>query len=174
MENEIPTKDEQSGITSSVEKPPDTEEPLEKDKQNEPPTAKSSLNPSKHASSTKPQVVYTPADPSIPIPAGRIVDDSTRGTLFWEVFEKDLVEEEGDTSDSERQDTTALESTDDGNWTTPFKIKWLSPQGKRLPFSRVRSLRNSFNKNRFLKNARDGTEVDPLVGRKVIDMFHQV
>lgn len=32
-----------------------------------------------------PRVYLTAANPAIPIPAGRIVDDSTRGTLFWEI-----------------------------------------------------------------------------------------
>ncbi|GAA5908436.1 uncharacterized protein JCM6883_005546 [Sporobolomyces salmoneus] len=43
--------------------------------------------------------------------------------------------------------------------------------GTRLPFSRTRHIRNSFNGNREIKVSRDGTEVEPTAGQALIDEF---
>ena len=40
-----------------------------------------------------PQIHPTVAQPQIPIPAGRIVDDSARGILFWEASTCDAVQD---------------------------------------------------------------------------------
>lgn len=177
------------------------------------------------AAAALPRVVHTAANPLIPIPAGRIVDDSSRGTLFWEIVEdpveKTKTEEateqdadekverdqevgdgaktasesikcdaststNGDSDNSAKTDdkvdrgkTSSKEDTfeasfdNDSNWTIPFKVEWLSPPGKTVPFYKVRSIRNAYNKNRYLKIARDGTEVEPSVAKKLVDMFHE-
>ena len=52
----------------------------------------------------------------------------------------------------------------------PFRIQWLSTE--RVPFHRTRGLRNPWNANREVKIARDGTEIEPSVGRKLIALFH--
>lgn len=120
-----------------------------------------------------PRIFPTAANPSIPIPAGRIVDDSSRGILFWEV---------GDSKESKykNNDATTQKNNDDdddtitaNNWTVPFKVQWLSPPNVTVPFYKVRALRNPYNKNKFLKIARDGTEIEPTVGRKLVNMFHE-
>lgn len=125
-----------------------------------------------------PRVYPTNANPSISLPAGRIVDDSSRGILFWEVEED---KNPLPTDESQYHDTTKSNDDHDddddsitaNNWTIPFKVQWLSPANKTVPFYKVRTMRNSYNKNKLLKIARDGTEIEPTVGRKLLEMFHE-
>lgn len=105
-------------------------------------------------------------------PKGRIIDDSARGTIFWEAER-----EEADSADEEESDTSSSKAgeLDDGNakaWGKPFKLEWLSTT--RLPFYRTRGLRNPWNSNREVKIARDGTELEPSVGRRLIGLFNRV
>ncbi|KAH6612640.1 YT521-B-like domain-containing protein [Boeremia exigua] len=104
-------------------------------------------------------------------PRGRIIDDSARGTIFWEA---ELSESEG-----EEEATVKVEPQTDGDspvvaqsWGKPFKVEWLS--ANRLPFYRTRGLRNPWNANREVKIARDGTELEPSVGERLIQMFHRL
>ena len=158
------------------------------------------------AAPSVPRLYPTAANSTIPIPAGRIVDDSSRGILFWEVTES--VPKHGSAADkqargrnresksshsksnknnnddndyneyydkknaSNKNSNSNLDSSTANNWTIPFKVQWLSPPGKTVPFSKVRTMRNPYNKNRFLKIARDGTEIEPTVGRKLLELFH--
>jgi hypothetical protein len=94
------------------------------------------------------------------IPKGHIVQDFDRGSIFWEVERYD---EDDDTSSngSVQEDTQSR-----GN---PFKVEWISTT--RLPFYRTRGLRNPWNSNRFVKVARDGTELETTVGRKLVQLF---
>lgn len=114
---------------------------------------------------------------SIPTPAtewaprGRIIDDSARGTIFWEAELSD--------SDGEEETTEKVETQVDGDppvvaqsWGKPFRVEWLS--ANRLPFYRTRGLRNPWNANREVKIARDGTELEPGVGERLIQMFHRL
>ena len=111
---------------------------------------------------------------SIPTPAteyapkGRIIDDSARGTIFWEA---ELTESEGEEDQQDKEDGQV-----DGeapavaqSWGKPFRIEWLSTT--RLPFYRTRGLRNPWNANREVKIARDGTELEPGVGERLLQMF---
>ena len=116
-------------------------------------------------------------------PKGRIIDDSARGTIFWEAepIEEELVriidQEIHDPGDVEKTD----EHTDDAEDTAlsseaqafgkPFKIEWISTN--RLPFYRTRGLRNPWNANREVKIARDGTEIETSVGRRLVQMFQK-
>jgi hypothetical protein len=43
----------------------------------------------------------------------------------------------------------------------------------RLPFYRTRGLRNPWNSNREVKIARDGTELEPGIGAKLLQLFHR-
>lgn len=128
---------------------------------------------------------------SIPTPAtefapkGRIIDDSARGTIFWEADTEDgdngptmdgELEEDGATKDAEgaeteaeAEDAAALSETQ--SFGKPFKIEWLSTN--RLPFYRTRGLRNPWNANREVKIARDGTELETSVGKRLIQMFQK-
>ena len=130
---------------------------------------------------------------SIPTPAtetapkGRIIDDSARGTIFWEA-ESDgsersaspIAEGPSDPLDpSTNTETGGNERELDDQPTQPtgtvqafgkpFKIEWKSTN--RLPFYRTRGLRNPWNSNREVKIARDGTELETSVGRRLIQMF---
>lgn len=104
-------------------------------------------------------------------PRGRIIDDSARGTIFWEA---DLSDEEEDVSDRTSIKQTTSEDGLLGSaqvWGKPFKIEWLSTN--RLPFYRTRGLRNPWNANREVKIARDGTELETGVGKRLVQMFHR-
>ncbi|KAK2593383.1 hypothetical protein QQS21_008914 [Conoideocrella luteorostrata] len=112
-----------------------------------------------------------PTEASEYIPKGRIIDDSARGTIFWEAEHDDS--EAG--SDIESETTSDRSHTTDEEskiWGKPFKLEWLSTI--RLPFYRTRGLRNPWNSNREVKIARDGTELEPSVGRRLIGMFNRV
>jgi hypothetical protein len=50
---------------------------------------------------------------------------------------------------------------------TNFKLEWLCVD--RVPFRSVRHLRNAWNFGKEIKISRDGTELDPLTGKRLID-----
>jgi len=109
-------------------------------------------------------------------PRGRIIDDSARGTIFWEV-ERDDVDDEESPDDEETSKSGDQDGEVDGDagakaWGKPFKLEWLSTT--KLPFYRTRGLRNPWNSNREVKIARDGTELEPNVGRRLISLFNRV
>ena len=132
---------------------------------------------------------------SIPTPAtetapkGRIIDDSARGTIFWEAESEgsdrsaspiaegpsdplDPATEpaksgaEGETHDEPTQPESTVQA-----FGKPFKLTWVSTN--RLPFYRTRGLRNPWNSNREVKIARDGTELETSVGARLVQMFHR-
>jgi hypothetical protein len=115
---------------------------------------------------------------SIPTPAtewaprGKIIDDSARGTIFWEaeLSETDSEEDTMEKDEVPRIDGDALATAQ--SWGKPFKIEWISTN--RLPFYRTRGLRNPWNANREVKIARDGTELEPSVGERLLQMFHRM
>ncbi|MCJ1309183.1 hypothetical protein MMC25_002840 [Agyrium rufum] len=116
-----------------------------------------------------------PTQPTEHAPKGRIIDDSARGTIFWEADPTSqglLGEDDGDkeVSGDEVGDATP-EPTDANSFGKPFKIEWVSTN--RLPFYRTRGLRNPWNANREVKIARDGTELETSVGRRLVQMFHR-
>ncbi|KAI9714485.1 MAG: hypothetical protein M1820_000446 [Bogoriella megaspora] len=111
-------------------------------------------------------------------PKGRIIDDSARGTIFWEADRSDDEEEQLQTDDVVDESKLTTEGGSSPNitasqdWGKPFKLEWLSTQ--RLPFYRTRGLRNPWNANREVKIARDGTELEPTIGRRLIQMFQRM
>ena len=122
-----------------------------------------------------PKAIPTPATATAP--KGRIIDDSSRGTIFWEAeseleseveFENEEDEGTGKSVDADYQEET---TTFEKAWGKPFRIEWLSTN--RLPFFRTRGLRNSWNANREVKIARDGTELETSVGRRLLETFHR-
>lgn len=131
-------------------------------------------------SAPAPEVLDTTDVPkSIPTPAtefapkGRIIDDSARGTIFWEADLTDSESEEVDTNNN--QEVGSVDG--DGpavaqSWGKPFRIEWISTN--RLPFYRTRGLRNPWNQNREVKIARDGTELETSVGERLVQMFHRL
>ena len=101
-------------------------------------------------------------------PKGRIVDDLARGTVFWEA---ELFPDEE--AESDAKSDKSVEEPEEGeqqSFGKPFRIEWVCVE--RLPFYRTRGLRNPWNANREVKIARDGTEIEPSVGRKLTQLFH--
>lgn len=123
-----------------------------------------------------------PTDPTEFAPRGRIIDDSARGTIFWEAIWDDKTASDAGQDDegsngSAGGETGSVHSGQDSNmsepkaWGKPFRLEWLSTT--RLPFFHTRGLRNSFNSNREVKIARDGTEIEPTVARTLIGKFYR-
>ena len=52
-------------------------------------------------------------------------------------------------------------------WGREFKIEWIRTE--RLPFHRTRHLRNPWNHDREVKVSRDGTELEPTVGERLLE-----
>jgi hypothetical protein len=126
--------------------------------------------------SSAPKSIPTPATATAP--KGRVIDDSARGTIFWEADRSDG-EDDGAISGVEEVDNRVTGHDDSSpspanspEWGKPFKLEWISTQ--RLPFYRTRGLRNPWNANREVKIARDGTELEPTVGRRLIQMFQRL
>ncbi|CAG7953774.1 unnamed protein product [Penicillium salamii] len=95
-------------------------------------------------------------------PQGRIIDDSARGTIFWEV--------ESNEDDTHSEKSVEPDDPEEQTFGKPFRIEWVSTT--RVPFHRTRGLRNPWNANREIKIARDGTEIEPTIGRKLVQLFH--
>jgi len=102
-------------------------------------------------------------------PKGYIIDDSARGTIFWEAEPDEDIERKDSGDEATAAETTDLD-VDQQNLGHPFKIEWLSAE--KIPFHRARGLRNPWNQNREVKIARDGTEIEPSVGRRLANLFH--
>lgn len=145
----------------------------------EDPAAAIEFAPKVHSTSDLdlPKIITTEATEHAP--KGRIIDDSARGTIFWEVYRDDSENESeneseaGSTKDA-RADAgpeTGMDEEGAKTWGKPFKLEWLSVT--RLPFYKTRGLRNSWNSNREVKIARDGTELEPSIGRKLIGLFNK-
>lgn len=125
---------------------------------------------------------YTVEDPELPkaiptpetefVPKGRIIDDSARGTIFWEVERGDEEEGDEDDSGSNRSGQDGEPSSPSKAWGKPFQVEWVSTT--RLPFYRTRGLRNPWNSNREVKIARDGTELETAIGRRLLGLFHRL
>jgi hypothetical protein len=115
--------------------------------------------------------IPTPA--TVTAPKGHIIDDSARGTIFWEA---DVEEEEGQRAEEPGNTSGEGEGAEPSSFNpqafgNSFRIEWLSTE--RLPFYRTRGLRNPWNSNREVKIARDGTELEPSVGKRLVSMFHR-
>ena len=126
-----------------------------------------------------PNKIPTPA--TIHAPRGYVIDDSARGTIFWEAETTEDptattetatdAEEPSGTEAQAQQETEAQAAGETQSFGKPFRIEWMSTE--KLPFYRTRGLRNPWNANREIKIARDGTELEPTVGRRLVAMFHR-
>lgn len=135
----------------------------------------------------QPKAIPTPATATAP--RGRIIDDSARGTIFWEAEDNEastnatLPNDTSDDSKAKNKDKAEAPTTretdansgesenEDENktWGKPFNLEWISTA--KVPFWKTRGLRNAWNAGREVKIARDGTELETLVGRRLIGMF---
>ncbi|KAI6156487.1 YT521-B-like domain-containing protein [Pisolithus thermaeus] len=61
----------------------------------------------------------------------------------------------------------ATKGQDTSSWGETFRVEWLCTQP--LPFQKTRHLRNPWNHDREIKVSRDGTELEPGVGQRLID-----
>ena len=121
-----------------------------------PPTSKQSL-------AYAPKVLRTLATKTAP--KGRIVEDFARGSCFWEA-------ETSGEGEPALQEVDSDEDAPIADGFNSFAIEWISTT--KLPFHRTRGLRNPWNSNREVKIARDGTELEPTVGRRLLHMFDGV
>ncbi|KAK9430666.1 YT521-B-like domain-containing protein [Lipomyces doorenjongii] len=180
--SEESSKHEYAGTEEKAEQPPEVEEDEDEplisgtasDASSATTTAASSVAAQivqqQHQSTDLPKTTYTPATATSP--AGRIIDDSSRGTIFWEVISEPSTSDTAPPSAASSStapvspisDTSVLKS-----WGTPFKVTWISTT--RVPFFKTKGLKNAWNANRDIKIARDGTELEPSVGRKLLQLF---
>ncbi|EAW11792.1 putative YT521-B-like splicing factor [Aspergillus clavatus NRRL 1] len=146
------------------------------------------------------ELTVIPTQATVTAPAGRIIDDSARGTIFWEADSSED-DDDGDRDGDGRQEDVENRGEEGGGGDEndcgadafrpgksvidlgeesaesgfnsigrPFRVQWLSAE--RVPFHRTRGLRNPWNANREVKIARDGTEIEPSVGERLIQLFH--
>lgn len=137
-----------------------------------------SVKPTKTVSTSADVPLTIPTAATSSAPRGHIIDDSARGTIFWEAESTLLTPQSavdgasGDAGETSGEDSGhSPQESQQTSFGKPFKITWQSTE--RLPFYRTRGLRNPWNANREVKIARDGTELEPTVGRKLIGMFEQ-
>ena len=140
----------------------------------------------------QPNTTITPA--SATAPRGRIIDDSARGTIFWEADpvangDEDSGSGTGNGSNnsggnsggnegagSDEESPSPPLAGDGGGagvggaaWGKPFSVEWESM--RRVSFFRTRGLKNAWNAGREVKIARDGTEIETRAGRRLIGLF---
>ncbi|KAF4340248.1 hypothetical protein FBEOM_5847 [Fusarium beomiforme] len=139
---------------------------------NEDPAAAIEFAPTAQATSDLDLPKAIPTEATEQAPKGRIIDDSARGTIFWEADRGDVDAVSDAESEASSTKSNAGEEVATKTWGKPFKLEWLSTS--RLPFYRTRGLRNPWNSNREVKIARDGTELEPSVGRRLIGLFNRV
>lgn len=128
-----------------------------------------------------PKAIYTA--PTETAPRGRIIDDSARGTIFWEALGDEMTAVDASGSDvgsggGGKKTTVEWEWEEFAAGRTvpkasgkPFKVEWLSTT--RLSFHRTKGLRNNLNSGREVKIARDGTELEESAGQRMVQMFHE-
>lgn len=140
----------------------------------EDPAAAIEFAPTSQATSDLDLPKAIPTEATEQAPKGRIIDDSARGTIFWEAEreESEALSDAESESEMSSGKSNSAEETDAKTWGKPFKLEWLSTS--RLPFYRTRGLRNPWNSNREVKIARDGTELEPSVGRRLVGLFNRV
>ena len=115
-----------------------------------------------------PKAIYTAATETAP--KGRIIDDSGRGTIFWEALDDDEQDSDVERDRGDAEDTASGKAVSKA-WGKPFKVEWISTS--RVPFYRTRGLRNILNSGREVKVARDGTELEENAGKRLIQMFQR-
>lgn len=64
------------------------------------------------------------------------------------------------------QEPDQPQSTRNDSWGTPFRVQWIRTE--RLPFARLKRLRNPWNYDREVKISRDGIELEPNTGEALL------
>jgi hypothetical protein len=93
-----------------------------------------------------------------------------------EVEEREVshpIVDEGETGAQQQQQRAVPEEEDREReaWGDSFAIEWISTV--KLPFQRTRHLRNPWNHDREVKVSRDGTELEPTVGEKLLGEWEE-
>lgn len=72
----------------------------------------------------------------------------------------------------EGDERTPPRQSSSDSWGKPFRVEWIRTDP--LPFQRVKKLRNPWRDNRQVKVSRDGTELEPGVGRQLLDEWNHL
>jgi hypothetical protein len=81
--------------------------------------------------------------------------------------EHDVAEDDIDDQPKAVSDVPTRDDGTGSGWDRPFRIEWIRTDA--LPFFRTRQVRNPWNHGREVKVSRDGTELEPTVGRQLLD-----
>ena len=73
---------------------------------------------------------------------------------------------------SHQQQQQQEEGKNEDSWGDCFAVEWIST--RKLPFNRTRHIRNPWNHDREVKVSRDGTELEPTVGQKLLDEWDKL
>jgi hypothetical protein len=100
---------------------------------------------------------------------GHSRDERTRATIFWDAM---LVKDEGEQAPANQVDELGERALEAMGFALckSFQVKWVSTN--RVPFYRTRGLRNAWNANREVKIAQDGAQLEPSIGKSLIQLFH--
>lgn len=111
-------------------------------------------------------------DPMAPVRAMRSTGGKSAGSASLHSLEK--VEERAEEPDDDVQEFTSHQREEKGEdtWGDCFAVEWIST--RKLPFNRTRQFRNPWNHDREVKVSRDGTELEPTVGQKLLDEWHKL
>ena len=116
-------------------------------------------------------------DPSAPVRAMRSKkgESGSGGTLLHSLEKVDDRAEELD--DAQEPNTISHEQGEEEEkeeelWGDCFAVEWISTE--RLPFNRTRQFRNPWNRDREVKVSRDGTELEPTVGQRLLDEWNAI
>ena len=110
-------------------------------------------------------------DPWAPVRAMRSVGGSGRLSLHSLEEEEEKVQEPADNV-QEPTIPPQHEAENEDAWGDCFAVEWISTE--KLPFSRIRHIRNPWNHDREVKVSRDGTELEPTVGERLLDEWHKL
>ncbi|KAI6044868.1 YT521-B-like domain-containing protein [Pisolithus marmoratus] len=106
-------------------------------------------------------------DRSAPVKAVRNSRSVEESSLLQPVQEENLTGSDDAPESTRFPKEAATEGQDINSWGETFKVEWLCTQP--LPFPKTRHLRNPWNHDREIKVSRDGTELEPGVGQRLID-----
>ena len=111
-------------------------------------------------------------DPLAPVRAMRSTGGKSAGSASLHSLEK--VEERGEEPDDDVQESSHRQEEEKGEdaWGDCFAVEWIST--RKLPFNRTRQIRNPWNHDREVKVSRDGTELEPTVGQKLLDEWQKL
>ncbi|KAG6816406.1 hypothetical protein H0H87_006210 [Tephrocybe sp. NHM501043] len=106
-------------------------------------------------------------DISAPARAVRSGYEGSIPTLEVVTEEGEKGEEGEKEGDGGKEETGKEKEGHRDDWGESFKVEWLSTE--KIPFQRTKHIRNPWNHDREVKVSRDGTELEPSVGRKLLD-----